>query len=138
MTGRAKSEEIFKVGDILGSMWGDCELEEFYPKHERPIGIRLASGTYKVLNEDGTADNDSVFPSIWHKETGTAPTIRERPFEYPLWFKDNHGQVVKFKSLNTGTMVISRKGGSPVGSEYIAFYPHTDMRLWAPCGEPDL
>jgi len=121
--------KLFKVGDKVGTMWGDGAVEE--DCEGCPVGVLVVSdGVHRTFTNDGLYRDGDTHPSIWHLETGSAPVVGERPFNYPIFKKRTAtGLTVKFVALTEG-VVVEQCGHWMFGEKSDSWTEHTDSDIW--------
>ena len=77
------NQRLFKIGDKVGTMWGDGEVADIVEKDAWPIKVfigegRFGEGRFESCKQDGTHYPEHKYPSIWHKGTGTPPSVGVR------------------------------------------------------------
>ena len=62
---------------------------------------------------------------------------RTKEFQYPMWFKDNYkGSVIKFDSLESGTVVETGTSPYKKGEYRQCWIEHTNSDVWTEIEEP--
>ena len=93
------SEQLFRVGDAVDSIWGEGKVTNIDLLDE-VMSVRVNDGAsadrYMKLQFDGRVSIWTKHPAVWHKETGTPPKVGERPKWIPtkptwcwVWDEDN-------------------------------------------------
>ena len=81
----------FKVGDLVDTIWGEGVVTgiDTDPENDYPIKVTISKNNdLRHFTHDGKKFPHECYPSMWHKETGTPPSIGERPKwkpEKPTW-----------------------------------------------------
>ena len=65
------------------------------------------------------------------------PKVRKEEFTYPMWFKNNIGDICRFDKLNYATCVDSSfKSTWSVGEVSSNCIPHTNKDVWTQATDP--
>ena len=74
-------EQLFKIGDKIDSIWGEGAVVAIKKEGaEYPVMVKIFSQRgVQNLSKCGFACREDKYPSIWHKRTGTPPSVGERP-----------------------------------------------------------
>lgn len=123
--------KLFKVGDKVGTMWGDGVVVKDDGYYLYPLVVETDDSDMKAsFTDDGRLHADEQHPSIWHKETGSAPVVGQRPFKYPIYKKSKLSDLaVKFTGLTEG-VVINGDNSLWFGAVRDNWTPHTDDEIW--------
>lgn len=126
---------LFKAGDKVGSMWGDGVVSRISGDG---YSVCVEVGNILWFTMEGKNFSSDEHPSIWHKETGSAPIVGERPFEYPIHKECMiTGEVVEFTALDVYEVLIEGHAKCSMGVGYISkgTLKHTRC-YWKDCKKP--